>query len=228
MPSTSTNGPTPDWEKHPETITWPTPCFMVGTWYLGSSLLFGGRLTYLIPSDENILNLLSSPHSTRAHSFLVQCLYFWANSRRAFLFFMDMNGFLEGRLPNKFALRRHCLTVVKLMSILWLSFRSLLMSVAVNLGLAALNRWMILNTLSVTFGGRPDLGLLLTDPVDNCLRFQTDIICLLRWKSLATCAWLFPSLNAAITADFMSSEYSFCFGMALKMQTKPNVDKNRE
>ena len=83
---------------------------MVGTVYWGSSLLFFRRLNYLIPSDENKLYFLSSPHNTLLQSCLVQCKYSLANFFRAIWFFFEINGFQLGHLPNKLS-HKHLFTV---------------------------------------------------------------------------------------------------------------------
>jgi len=62
LPSILWIGPTPCHEKALHTITLSHPCFMVLIVYMGLHCWFGGRLTYVFPSDPSLLNIDSSLH----------------------------------------------------------------------------------------------------------------------------------------------------------------------
>ncbi|GBM22067.1 hypothetical protein AVEN_137376-1 [Araneus ventricosus] len=75
-----------------------TPCFIVGIKYLGSKRVPSGRRIHCIPSVPNNMYLLSSLQRTSSHSFLVQSLCAFAHSTLALRFFLEIIGFLTGRL----------------------------------------------------------------------------------------------------------------------------------
>ena len=64
FPSIKMRLPTPDNEKHPQYLTFPPPCFTVGTVHFGSKSSFDVRQTIIFPSEPNELNLLSSDQIT--------------------------------------------------------------------------------------------------------------------------------------------------------------------
>ena len=94
FPWISTRGSTPLREEQPHAMIFPPPCFIVGTWYFLSFLLFFGRRTYDVPSEENRLNLLSSLHRILDESSVVHDAYFLANCSLTFPFFSLIIAFL--------------------------------------------------------------------------------------------------------------------------------------
>ena len=64
FPSINTKLPTPNDEKHPQHLTFPSPYFTVGTVHLGSSFSLADSQIMTFPSDPNKLNLLSSDYIT--------------------------------------------------------------------------------------------------------------------------------------------------------------------
>ncbi|GBM97560.1 hypothetical protein AVEN_195417-1 [Araneus ventricosus] len=86
-------------ETHPQTKTFLPPCFIVEIWYLESKRVPWGRRVHCTPSVPNNMYLLSSLQRTSSHSFLVQSLCAFAHSTCALRFFVEIIGFLMGRLP---------------------------------------------------------------------------------------------------------------------------------
>lgn len=210
--SINSKGPPPERDKHYHTMTCPPLSLTVGIWYCTLSLGFIERRTYRIPPEENKLNLLSSINSTQAYWSGAQSLWALGNSSRAFLFFEDIKGFLQGRRPWRLDSLGIGLTALFDIWRLWCSRSSLFMSTAVFFGSAFENFRITFLVLDVIFQGLPGLCLLTVVPVDSFFLFHVFTICLDKSKSLATCVWLLAFLIDLITAFFKSHEYSFVFG----------------
>ena len=84
----------------PQTITLPPPCLTVGRKFLGSSSVFGLRHTLSKPSEQKMLNLLSSVKITLFQNSSGSSTYFRAYSRRFFSFLAEMNGFFLATQPR--------------------------------------------------------------------------------------------------------------------------------
>ena len=124
-------GPTPKYEKHPQTIMLAPPCFTVFTVYCGLYSVFGGRLTNCLrPLDPIRTILLSSVHRTLRHFSFGQSMCSLANCYlfNTCLFFSS--GPLRGFLANSLASHRRLL-IVEVLTGKW---RSSLISLELIIG----------------------------------------------------------------------------------------------
>src|SRR5699024_4535627 len=94
-------GPIPCMEKHPQTMIDPPLCFMVFIVYFGSNLVLAGLRTHCIPSELHKFIFVSSLNRTLYHFSAGQSTCSVAKAIRAALFFLEISGFLAGRLPIK-------------------------------------------------------------------------------------------------------------------------------
>ena len=101
FPSINTKLPMPDDEKHPQHLTFPPPCFTVGTVHLGSSSSLVDRQTMTFPSDPNKLNLLSSDQITLFQKPRGFSRYVRAYSSRFQRFVLLRYGFFRATRPYK-------------------------------------------------------------------------------------------------------------------------------
>ena len=101
FPSINTKLPTLDDEKHPQHLTFPPPCFTVGTIHLGSSSSLVDRQTMTFPSDPNKLNLLSSNQITLFQKPRGFSRYVRAYSSRFPLLALLRYGFFRATRPYK-------------------------------------------------------------------------------------------------------------------------------
>ncbi|GBM13330.1 hypothetical protein AVEN_226308-1 [Araneus ventricosus] len=92
----------PKRETHPQTMTFPSPCFIVRIWYLGSKRVHWGRRIhciklYSIRTKQHVFAFITKKNTFLL--FLVQSLCAFVHSTRALRFFIEIIRFLTGRLP---------------------------------------------------------------------------------------------------------------------------------
>jgi hypothetical protein len=99
IPSIKCRLPTPAALIQPHTSTLSSPCFTVGIKFLDFSSLFFFRHTMCLPSDPNMLNLLSSEKMTCLQTSKPLFLWSFSNMSRFFKFTLLMNGFFLATRP---------------------------------------------------------------------------------------------------------------------------------
>src|SRR5271156_913699 len=93
LPSILHAYPTPSHSMHPHTIKDPPPNFRVPSTSLSFKFSPGFFHTHFLPSDPNLLILVSSDHTTFFQSSTVQCWWAKAKSILAFLCLLERKGF---------------------------------------------------------------------------------------------------------------------------------------
>ena len=93
LPTTSAKFPTPPYPKLPQTIMFPPPCLTVAWIVLSESNSPFFFQTHFLPSDQNLLILVSSDHKTLFQSYTVHSPYFKAKLSLSLLCFALRNGF---------------------------------------------------------------------------------------------------------------------------------------
>ncbi|GBO08102.1 hypothetical protein AVEN_243367-1 [Araneus ventricosus] len=143
---------------HPQTVTFPPPCFIVGIWYLGSKRVPWGRRIHCIPfvpnsmylnfiSPKDIFPLFLGPVLVRLRPFHTRLL-------------LRDHRFLDGA----FSIQSSCLKPTSDSFGFWGSQSSHAMSTAVRRGWTREKHKMFLLKRRDVELGRPDLGTFGTTP----------------------------------------------------------------